>query len=96
MADVDDVQNQSTEALQVILPFLRIFLQRDREHQLQWPGDAEEVNDYEAFEKVEGEVFTVFHVHQWGHAGDHIEYEECLDVVFADGHQVLVSSSAFE
>ena len=84
MADVDDVQDEGAEARQVILPLLRVLLQQYREQQLQWLRDAEEVNDSETFEEVEGEVLAAVDVQEARNSGHDIEDEVSLDVVVAD------------
>ena len=84
MTDVDDVEDECAEAGQVVLPLLRVLLQQYREQQLQWLRDAEEVDDPEAFQEVEGEVLAAIDVQQAWYGGHDIEDEVGLDVVVAD------------
>ena len=84
MTDVDDVQDEGAEAGQVVLPLLRVLLQQYREQQLQWLRDAEEVDDPEAFQEIEGEVLAAVDVEQARDCSHDVEHEVGLDVVVAD------------
>jgi hypothetical protein len=52
MTDVNDVEDEGTEACQIVLPFLGVLLKEYREKQLQRLRDSEEVDNSEAFEEV--------------------------------------------
>ena len=63
---------------------------------LQWFGYPEEMYDSEAFEEIELEVFAAIGVHKARYCSKDIKEEVGLNVVHADGLEVLVSPCFFD
>jgi hypothetical protein len=96
MTDVNDVEDEGTEACQIVLPFLGVLLKEYREKQLQRLRDSEEVDNSEAFEEVKWEVLAPLHVEQAWYCADHIKDKVGLDVVVADRWKILVSTRSLD
>lgn len=84
MTDVDDVQDESAKARQIVLPLFGVLLQQNWEKKLKWLRDPEEVNDSEALQEVEWEILAALYVEEAWNCGNNIEHKIRLDVVVAD------------